>query len=127
VALADARQVVAVDANQGRVVATVEVPGNPTTLMLDARSEKLYVSCANEKGMVCVIDPATMKIVQSIPVGHTATGMAITPDGSKLFVCNRFNNDVSVLSMPAGKELARVKVGREPIGAAITLDGRRFS
>ena len=124
VAMADAKQVVAVDAAQSAVVAKADVPGEPTALAIDARSGRLYVACASPKSVVCVIDSNSMQIVQSIPAGHTATGLTLTPDGSRLFVCNRFNNDVSVLALPDGKEIARVKTSREPVGAAITPDGK---
>ena len=48
----------------------------------------------------------------------------ISPDGSRLYVCNRFTNDVSVIDLAAGKELARVPAVREPIAAAVTPDGK---
>ena len=30
-----------------------------------------------------------------------AHGLAVTPDGKRLYVCNRFDNDVSVIDLPA--------------------------
>jgi YVTN family beta-propeller protein len=124
VALADAKEVAAVDVSAGRVMATVPMPAEPTAVLMDKASGKLYVSCAAPKSLLCVVDPAAMKVERSIAVGHTATGMAMMPDGSRLFVCNRFDNDVSVLAMPEGKEIARVKADREPVAAAITPDGK---
>jgi DNA-binding beta-propeller fold protein YncE len=124
VALADAKQIAAVDVLLAKKTVKVDVPGEPTSLTVDARTGRLYVTCAGPQSVVCAIDPATMKLVQSIPVGHTATGLAITPDGSQLFVGNRFNNDVSVLSLPEGKEIGRIKLAREPVGLAATLDGK---
>jgi YVTN family beta-propeller protein len=124
VALADAKQVAAIDVAQPGNVAKVDMPGEPTAVAIDPRSGRLYVTCAGPTSVVCTIDPATMKVVGSIPVGHTATGLALTPDGSRLFVCNRFDNDVSVLSLPEGKQISRVKVAREPVGATITPDGK---
>jgi DNA-binding beta-propeller fold protein YncE len=124
VALADAQQIAEVDASQGRIIAKVEVPSKPSAIILDERSGKLYVSCAGSPGTVCVLDSQTMKVLQSIPAAHSPAGLAIAPDGSRLFVCNRFDNDVSVFSLPEGKELARVKAVREPIEVAITPDGK---
>ena len=45
-------------------------------------------------------------------------------EGKRIYVCNRFNNDVSVIDPAAGRELARVPAVREPIAAAVTPDGR---
>ena len=50
--------------------------------------------------------------------------MAVTPDGKRLYVCNRFNNDVSVIETAGHKQIARVAVTREPYAAAITPDGK---
>ncbi len=58
------------------------------------------------------------------PRGPYGDRLGITPDGSRLFVCNRFNHDVSVLSLPEGKEIGRVKVAREPVGVAAAPDGK---
>ena len=75
---------------------------------------RLYVTCGAVKSTVAVIDTAAGKIVDSIPAGHTAHGVAVTPDGKRLYVCNRFNNDVSVIEAASHKQIARVAVTREP-------------
>ena len=43
-----------------------------------------------------------------------------------MFVCNRFNNDVSVFDLATKKTTRRIPVRREPVAAAITPDGRRL-
>ena len=40
-----------------------------------------------------------------------------------MYVCNRFDNDVSVLDLVTGREVRRVDVTREPVAAAVTPDG----
>jgi YVTN family beta-propeller protein len=48
----------------------------------------------------------------------------VSPDGQWLYVCNRFDNDVSVFDLGTGELVARVPVEREPVVAALTPDGR---
>ena len=50
-------------------------------------------------GTVMAIDPATInrKQVGRIPVGKRPWNMAITPDGSKLYVANGRSDSVSVI------------------------------
>jgi len=48
----------------------------------------------------------------------------VSIDGKTLYVCNRFNNDVSVIDLASKKEVARIAVTREPVAAAITPDGK---
>ena len=79
---------------------------------------------AAPKGVVCVIDAAARKVVAALPADYGATGVAATPDGKQLYVCNRFHNDVSVIDLASGREIARVKATREPVGVAITPDGK---
>ena len=50
--------------------------------------------------------------------------MAVTPDGNRLYVCNRFNNDVAVIETAGHKQIARVAVTREPYAAVATPDGK---
>ena len=49
----------------------------------------------------------------TIPAGHTAIGPAITPDGKRLYVCNRFNNNVSVIDTDPDEVAALVDRIRE--------------
>jgi YVTN family beta-propeller protein len=59
----------------------------------------------------------------SLPAGHTAMGPVLSPDGKTLYVCNRFNNDVSVIDLVSGRELRRIGVQREPVnGSVLDID-----
>ncbi len=44
-----------------------------------------------------VIDTATNTVTATIPVGPEPYGVAVTPDGSKVYVAN-FSNSVSVIA-----------------------------
>jgi len=123
VANTDARQVAFVALPGGKVVRRVDTPAGPTGLVLNPNGTRLFVTCAAPKSTVLVLDPGTGRALASIAAGHTAMGPAVTPDGKRLFVCNRFDNDVSVIDPAAGEELARVEAVREPIAAAVTPDG----
>ena len=124
VACADARQVAWVELSTGKISRQVDVPGEPTGLVLSPDGTKLFVTCAAPKSTVAVIDPLSGRMIAAIPAGHTATGATITPDRARLYVCNRFNNDVSVIDLTAAREVTRVRVAREPVAAAVTPDGK---
>ena len=123
VACADAAKVMAIDLASGKPGASATVPGEPTGLALSPDGKILYATCGIPDGVVCVIDPATMKVTGKIAAGHTPTGAAPHPDGKRLYVCNRFNNDVSVFDLATKKEIRRIAVPREPFSAAVTPDG----
>ncbi len=57
-------------------------------------------------------------------VGHTPMAPVLSRDESKLFICNRFDNSVSVLDAESLKELAQVDVLREPCAAVLGAEGK---
>ncbi|NQT39253.1 MAG: cell surface protein [Planctomycetes bacterium] len=124
VANTDARQVARVDLVSGKVAGRINMPAEPTGMVLSPDGKSLFVTCAAAKSTVVVLEVASGKTTATIAAGHTAMGPAITPDGRQLYVCNRFDNDVSVIDLASGKETARVKAVREPVAAAVTPDGK---
>ena len=119
----DAHQVLAVGVD-GRVGRRIDLPAKPTGMVLSPDGKTLYVTCARPEGMVCLVQMQAGAVTATIPAGHTATAPTVSPDGKRLYVCNRFNDDVSVIDIPTRKQLARVPVSREPIASVITPDGK---
>ncbi len=124
VACADARQVAWVRLPAGKVIQRVDVPAEPTGIVLTPDGTRLIVACAAPKSTIAVLDAVSGSLIAAIPAGHTAVSPVISPDGKRIYVCNRFDNDVSVIDLAAGKEVARVRAVRQPIAAAVTPDGR---
>jgi len=121
---ADAKQVAWVELPGGTVARRVSVPARPTGLVLSGDDSKLFVTCAAPKSPVVVIDTKSGATTLTMTAGHTAGGPAITPDGKRLYVCNRFDNDVWVFDVATGRRVARVATFREPVTAAVTPDGK---
>jgi YVTN family beta-propeller protein len=121
IACATASRVLVFDVASGKVTRSVKVLPNPSGLCLSADGKRLFVTCASTESRVCVVDA---KIVEQLPAGHTAMSPVLSPDGKTLFVCNRFNNDVSVLDLTTRTEIRRIPVRHEPVAAAITPDGK---
>ena len=119
----DAQRIDVVDVTTHKVVRNFSLPAEPRGLAVRSDGSLLYVTCGGYHGMVCEIESATGNVLRSIPVGHTPGAPVLLPDGKRLFVCNRFTNDVSVIDLEAGKEMGRVAVLREPVSAAATPDG----
>jgi len=124
VLLADAGRVAVVEPGSQEVTRTIDVPDTPTGLVLDPAGRTLYVTCAAPQGTVCAVDWESGTVRGTIEAGHGAGGPAISPDGRRLYVCNRFDNDVSVIDLEAGREVTRVAAVREPVASAVTPDGK---
>jgi YVTN family beta-propeller protein len=126
VAGATGATVLEVDGVARRVQRLIAVPGAPSGLAISADAKELFVTCAAPQSEVCRVELPSGRIRGRLVAGHTATAPVLAPDGRTLFVCNRFNDDVSVFDLRTQKEIRRIPVRREPVAAAITLDGRHL-
>ena len=81
----------------------------------------------NFSNTVTVIDTTTNKVVTTVDVGLAPAGVAVTLDGSKVYVANEaVNGTVSVIDTATNAVSATVAVGRHPTGVAIKPDGSRI-
>jgi YVTN family beta-propeller protein len=76
---------------------------------------------------VSVVNTATNTVTATIPVGAVPTGVAVTPDGSKVYVTNFESNSVSVIDTASNMVIDTIaSVGpSRPVGVAVTPDGGR--
>ena len=147
---------------ESRKISSIAVPLAPSGLAVSRDDSMLYVTCGGAESCVYTLtlkrgggrgksgdgtgkgEGGRWKIEDgrwdssgTIRVGHTATAPAISADGRTLYVCNRFDNDVSVIDLGLGetprggtrptapaKEECRIPVQREPVAADITKDGK---
>jgi len=120
--IAGAGQVEAFDFAQAKVLRHYRVPAKPSGLAVNG--ERLYVTCAAPESRVCEVDLATGTISAETPTGHTALGPVLSPDRKTLYFCLKFNNQVAAWDTASRRETRRIEVGREPVSAAPTLDGK---
>ncbi|WP_246206689.1 YncE family protein [Virgibacillus ihumii] len=85
-----------------------------------------YVTNAGEgENTVSFIDTSTNTVINTVTVGNTPFGVAITPDGTRVYVTNQGDDTVSVIDTVTNTVVATVMVGNGPISVAITPDGTR--
>jgi YVTN family beta-propeller protein len=126
VSLSDARQLAIIDLSERSVIRKVRIPAEPTGLTLSRDQRRVYVTCAAAASSVLEMDAVSGQIISVFPAGHTAMAPTLSPDGKRLYVCNRFDHNVSVIDLEHRKQLARMAAVREPIAAAVTPDGREL-
>jgi DNA-binding beta-propeller fold protein YncE/cytochrome c peroxidase len=126
VAGATGRTLIAVDATTGEAAAPVPLSGEATGIAATPDKALLYVTGRAAAGFIDVIERDRGTVSATYRAGHSPTAPVISPDGTRLFVCDRFNHRVLVFALPGMEELARIPVTREPVAAAITPDGQRL-
>ena len=124
IACSSAGQVLRFDTRQDKVTGHIALPDAPCGLALSSNGARLYVACAAPRSTICIVETSTLRIDKKISTGHTSMAPVLGPCEDRLYVCNRFNNDVSVVDLRTRQEIKRVTVEREPVAAAITPDGR---
>ncbi|MDW5550158.1 glutaminyl-peptide cyclotransferase [Methanosarcina sp.] len=88
-----------------------------------------YITNTGSKN-VSVIDTATNTVTAMVKVGDSPYGVAVNPNGKRVYVTNCGNdtvpgNTVSVIDTATNMVIATVKVGNNPLGVAVSPDGTR--
>ncbi|MGC2222396.1 MAG: hypothetical protein WA624_08520 [Methylocella sp.] len=83
-----------------------------------------YVTNAGSNN-VSVIRAATNKVVATVTVGLTPSGITFTPDGTQAYVANAGSNTVSVIDTSTNTMVGNpIPVRILPLGVAFSLDGK---
>jgi YVTN family beta-propeller protein len=123
-----------IDTATNTVTATIDGFSNPTGVAVTPDGRKVYVTNPGESsyspppylsGNVSVIDAKTNTIITTVNVGLLPGGVAITPDGTKVYVANLLSNNVSIIDTGTNTVISTVNVGLLPGGVAVTPDGRK--
>jgi PQQ-dependent catabolism-associated beta-propeller protein len=77
--------------------------------------KRAFVALGRGK-LVVEVDPATLKIVRSWPVGLRAWNLALSPDESRIYTADGLDGTMSVIDLKSGKVRAPVKLGGKPWG-----------
>ena len=100
-----------IDAQSGKVVATIPLGGKPESAQADSKAGKVYVNI-EDKNAIKVIDMATHKVTATWPIapGEAASGMAIDVDNHRLFIgCD--NKLMLMVDATNGKVVYSVPIG----------------
>ena len=124
VTAASGKKILYFDTGSKKVERELALNSYPTGLAQGADGQDLFVTAGSYNGRVFQIEARTGKLKKDIAVGHTPRSPVLSPDGETLYVCNRFNNDVSIINLKKGIVIARVPVIREPVAADLTPDGK---
>jgi gliding motility-associated-like protein len=61
----------------------------------------------------------------NIPAGNLTAGIAVSPDGTQVYVANINSNTISVISTATNTVLSTISVGPSPLGVCFSPDGKR--
>ena len=80
---------------------------------------------------ISVIDTITNKVIATVPVESDPNGVAVSPDGNKVYVVNsggdstNFTGTVSVIDTATNNVAAIINVGNNSLGIVVSPDGKK--
>ena len=124
------RYVSVIDTTTNTVTATVDVDNSPYEIVVNPSGTKVYVagtkkgySAGTDDGFVSAIDTSNNTVIATMDIlGGSPTGLAVTPDGKKVYVVNSNvsdNNTLSVIDTSNDTISATVNIEVSPGGIAI--------
>lgn len=124
VGAATGRQVFVIDGTSASVSRIISLTESPSGIAAAPDGTALYVAAGLPRGFVLVIDPKTGITQARIPAGYSPAAPVLSADGGILFVCDRFRSRLLAIDLVAQRVEDELAVGREPVAAVCTSDGR---
>lgn len=123
-ALTDARLAL-LDTARAGVLAYLPVGEDPRSMELKPDGGELYVS--NAAGTVTIVNTSTGEVAGTLQAGLGAGAMAVTADGSLLFVANDRAGTLSATTLATRKPAAFLRLGTRPEALAQAPGGYLFA
>jgi YVTN family beta-propeller protein len=89
----------------------------------DGGATKVYFT-EFRSGTVGVFDTRDNKAIKHIPVPKGAHGIAILPDGSRIFVSSDESSLISIIDAATDEVIGTIPTGKQPHGLVASRDGR---
>jgi len=124
----DAQRLDWLDLLSEEIVASTPLPGRPAGLAVSPDGGRIYVSLSGpDSSGYAILDTKTRAVAQWIesPAMHGASGLAVSPGGDVLYICNRFANSIAIIALDK-PGATHAPVPREPVACALSPDGSRL-
>ena len=115
------RNVGVIDVSSGRQVATVELSGDPFVVTVSPDGATIYAT--QNDGWVFAIDRQSLRVTDSIRVGHAPNGFALHPHGGRLYVSSAWGATIAEVDMATNAVLRTFEPGGMPQGIVVSPDG----
>jgi len=109
------------DTSSKKVATTIQLAVTPGETAAGTEQDEILVIAAEPRGKLLFVDIPTGKITSQIKLGHTPS--SLVRKGNRVYVGNKFSNNISVVDLDLGKEIARIPVVREPVDLCLSKGG----
>lgn len=121
VSVAQERQIAVLNPADLAETATIALPGSPSALA-EGPSGTYFVALGSQDSVV-EVDLRSGEVVRTFTVQDEPTDLAVSPDGSRLYVANLDADTISVIDLESGGIERSIAVGSSPSSITISADG----
>jgi YVTN family beta-propeller protein len=132
VTLAGSKALAVIDLGTGMTAARIPVGKNPEGLIITADGHRALVAASDDDSLA-VIDLVARTVEKTVPLaleagqkGASPSALALSPDGSKLYVALAAENSLVELSTADWMPVGRLPTGWYPESVAVAQDGSVF-
>ncbi len=111
--------------NNGTSPITATITATPATPGIFAYfASGSNINNFGKNGTITVLNTATNTVVATIPVGASPLGVAISPDGSRVYVANVVSQTISVIDASTNKVITTIIAGGGSDYLTVSPDGK---
>jgi len=105
-----------------KVAATINIGLPVSGVALSCDETQLYVTAGGAKGLLCMVDIKSKKVLAQIPVGHTPMSPVVSRNGDTIYICNQFDNTIAVVDVVDRRLTNTIPAGRQPVSIDLSKD-----
>ncbi len=109
-----------------KLIKSLELPPYPSGLAVSPDKKFAYITTAAPMGKLIKVNIESGKVVKYVNAGHMPRSVDVSPDGTKLFVTNQFENVVRIFDANFLRFITECKAIRDPFACAITPNGKKL-
>jgi len=119
-------RIMVIDATKGTMLKDMEVPVMNHNAVFSPDGKEIWTSQMQMNGKVLVLDAATYAVKNTITVGMEPAEVTFSADGSKAYVANGGDDNVTVINPATKAIIATIPVGDNPVAAWVGFDGKMY-
>jgi YVTN family beta-propeller protein len=117
----EARQIVSIDAQSGRLLTRLSLPLRPARFCFNADGGQMFVTGNGDETLV-IVSPFQNEVDQTILAGRTPSAMVVSEKRNLLFVTNQVSGDLTIVDIDSRGVAGSVHVGENPGAVLLTPD-----
>ena len=115
-----------VDAVKGTIIKDLEVPAMNHNAIYSPDGTEIWTSQMGTDGKILVLNASSYSVKNTVSVGDEPAEVTFSADGTKAYVANGGDDNVTVINPLTKAIIATIPVGDNPVAAWVGYDGKMY-